>query len=126
MSHRGAIERALTRYKLILGVRDDVKVVVRRYRTKAALSNIRTRTIYINKDLLDLGDDVIEYLVLHELLHIKLQSPYHDGVFYSMLYFLIPPEKVEAIREVIMKRMAQNLAEKPTSRRINNLEEGLA
>jgi predicted metal-dependent hydrolase len=108
MSYRGAIERHLLRYKLMLGIRDDVKVEVRRYRTKAALSNIKTRTIYINKDLLDLGEDVIEYLVLHELLHIKLQSRYHDERFYSMLYFLIPPEKVEAIRRVIMERMVQN------------------
>ena len=107
MSYRGAIERVLSEYRLLLGVR-DVKVRVRRLRTKAASSNIKTRTIYINKDLLDLGEEVIEYLILHELLHIKLQSVYHDGRFYEMLHLFISPEKVEAIREVIMKRMVQN------------------
>jgi predicted metal-dependent hydrolase len=110
----GAIERALTRYMLLLGVR-DVKVRVRRLKTKAASSNIKTRTIYINKDLLDLGEDVIEYLVLHELIHIKLQSVYHDERFYSMLYFLMTPEKVDAIRRRIMERMVQNYVAKRTS-----------
>jgi len=108
MSYRDVIERALSEYRLMLGIRDDVKVRVRRYRTKAALSNIKTRTIYINKDLLDLGEDVIKYLLLHELLHIKLQSKYHDERFYAMLHFLIPPEEVDTIREVIMKRMLRN------------------
>jgi len=103
-----AIERALSEYRLMLGIRDDVKVRVRRLKTKAASSNIKARTIYINKDLLDLGEEVIMYLVLHELIHIKLQSIYHDERFYSMLYFFIPPEKVEAIRRVIMERMVQN------------------
>jgi len=36
----------------MLGIGDDVKVKVRRYRTKAASSNIKTRTIYINEDLI--------------------------------------------------------------------------
>jgi predicted metal-dependent hydrolase len=107
MSYRDAIEKTLTRYTLLLGVR-DVKVRVRRLKTKAASSNIKTRTIYINKDLLDLGEDVIGYLVLHELIHIKLQSIYHDEGFYSMLYFLMPPEVVEDIRRAIMERMVQN------------------
>ena len=108
MSYRDVIERVLSEYRLMLGIRDDVKVRVRRYRTKAALSNIKTRTIYINKDLLDLGEDVIKYLLLHELLHIKLQSKYHDERFYAMLHFLIPPEEIDTIREVIMKRMLRN------------------
>jgi predicted metal-dependent hydrolase len=107
MSYRVAIEKTLARYTLLLGVR-DVKVRVRRLKTKAASSNIKTRTIYINKDLLDLGEEVIEYLILHELLHIKLQSVYHDSRFYEMLYFLMTPEKVEAIRRMIMERMVQN------------------
>jgi len=36
----------------MLGIGDDVKVKVRRYKTKAASSNIKTRTIYINEDLI--------------------------------------------------------------------------
>jgi predicted metal-dependent hydrolase len=108
MSYRDVIERVLSEYRLMLGIRDDVKVRVRRFRTKAASSNIKTRTIYINKDLLDLGEDIIKYLLLHELLHIKLQSKYHDERFYAMLHFFIPPEEVDTTREVIMMRMLRN------------------
>ena len=115
MNYRDIIERVLSEYRLMLGIGDDVKVKVRRYRTKAASSNIKTRTIYINEDLLDLSEDIIKYLVLHELLHIKLQSKYHDERFYAMLHFFIPPEEVDTIREVIMKRMLQNYVMKRMS-----------
>ena len=108
MSYRNVIKKVLSEYSLILGIRDNVKVRVRRYKTRAASSNITTATIYINNDLLDLGEDVIRYLILHELVHIKLRSRYHDERFYTMLYFFMPPEEVDAIREVIMKRMLQN------------------
>ncbi|PVU72755.1 hypothetical protein DDW07_02145 [Acidilobus sp. SCGC AC-742_E15] len=108
MSYRDVIKKVLSEYSLILGIKDNVKVKVRRYKTRAASSNITTGTIYINKDLLDLGEDVIRYLILHELVHIKLRSRYHDERFYTTLYFFMPPEEVDAIREAIMKRMLQN------------------
>jgi predicted metal-dependent hydrolase len=116
MNYRDVIERVLSEYRLMLGIRDDVKFRVRRYKTKAASSNIKARTICINEDLLDLGEDIIKYLVLHELLHIKLQSRHHDERFYAMLHFFMPPEEVDAIRDVIMKRMLQNHMTKRISR----------
>jgi len=117
MSYGDVIERILSEYRLMLGIRDDVKVRVRRYKTKAALSNIKTRTIYINKDLLDLGEEIIRYLLLHELLHIKLQGKYHDERFYAMLYFFIPPEKVNTIREIITMGMLRNYVVKRVDQR---------
>ena len=107
MNYRNVIKEILRNYKLQLEVNEDVKVRVRNYKTRAALSNLKTKTIYINRNLLDLGEDVLGYLILHELLHIKLNSKYHNDAFYKMLYEYIPLEKIMYIRTKIRERLLQ-------------------
>jgi hypothetical protein len=90
------IERILERYKVYLGVK-DVKLVVRPYKTRSAFTNLTSSLliIYIN-----------EYLIIRELIHIKLHmylSRYtgclsHAEKFDNILHFIIPKEKVEEIR----------------------------
>jgi hypothetical protein len=62
------IERILERYKTYLGVK-DVKLVVRPYKT--VFSDLTNRIIYLNEYLID-DEEVVEYLTLRELIHIKL------------------------------------------------------
>jgi predicted metal-dependent hydrolase len=66
------IERILERYKIYLGVK-DVAVEIRRYRTRDAFTNLTSSlpTIYINEYLID-DEEVVEYLILRELMHVKL------------------------------------------------------
>ncbi|MCC6031701.1 MAG: hypothetical protein LM566_02140, partial [Pyrobaculum sp.] len=63
-------------------------------------------TIYLNEHLID-DEEVVEYLIIRELIHIKLNMyPSRYGVpslsyaekFNSILHFFIPKEKVEEIR----------------------------
>jgi predicted metal-dependent hydrolase len=107
MNYGEVVNRFLTRYKLILGVKEDVKIKIRRYKTKTAFVDLRSKIIYINRDLLDLGEDVIEYLLLHELLHIKLKEKHHTAQFYAVLHFFIPEEKVNEIKEKIIKKLIE-------------------
>jgi predicted metal-dependent hydrolase len=107
VNYRNIIKEILRNYKLQLEVNEDVKVRVRNYKTRAALSNLKTKTIYINRNLLDLGEDVLGYLILHELLHIKLNSKYHSDAFYKMLYEYIPLEKIMHIRTKIREKLLQ-------------------
>jgi predicted metal-dependent hydrolase len=107
MNYGEVVNRFLTRYKLILGVKEDVKIKIRRYKTKTAFVDLRSKIIYINRDLLDLGEDVIEYLLLHELLHIKLRERHHTAQFYAVLHFFIPEEKVNEIKEKIIKKLIE-------------------
>jgi predicted metal-dependent hydrolase len=107
MNYGEVVNRFLTRYKLILGVKEDVKIKIRRYKTKAAFVDLRSKIIYINRDLLDLGEDVIEYLLLHELLHIKLREKHHTAQFYAILHFFISEEKVNEIKEKIIKKLIE-------------------
>jgi hypothetical protein len=102
------IERILERYKTYLGMR-DVVVEIRRYKTRDAFTNLTSSPpiIYLNEYLID-DEVVVEYLIIRELIHIKLHMypPMRYGVpslsyadkFNSILNFFLPKEKVEEIR----------------------------
>jgi len=107
------VEKILERYKIYLGVK-DVKLVVRSYKIRDAFSDLTNRVIYLNKYLID-DEEIVEYLIIRELIHIKLhmhRSRYTGGLSYAekfenTLYFLIPKEKVEEIRERIVKKLIE-------------------
>jgi hypothetical protein len=71
--------------------------VVRSYKIRDAFSDLTNRVIYLNKYLID-DEEIVEYLIIRELIHIKLhmyRSRYTGGLSYAekfenTLYFLIP------------------------------------
>jgi len=81
------IERILERYKIYLSVK-DVKLVVRPYKTRDAFTNLSSSppTIYLNEHLID-DEEVVEYLIIRELIHIKLHMyppmRYGGGLSYA-------------------------------------------
>ncbi len=111
------VEKILEKYKIYLGVK-DVKVVVRPYKTRSAFTNLASSppTIYLNEYLID-DEEVVEYLILREMIHIALHRypPMRYGMpnlsytdkFNSILNFFLPKEKVEKIREKIMKKLIE-------------------
>jgi hypothetical protein len=111
------VERILERCKIYLGVK-DVKVVVRPYKTRSAFTNLTSSspTIYLNEYLID-DEEILEYLTLREMIHIKLnmyRSRYgvpslsYADKFNSILNFFLPKEKVEEIREKMEKLIEVN------------------
>jgi predicted metal-dependent hydrolase len=66
------VEKILERYRVYLGVK-DVKLVVRPYKTRSAFTNLSSSppTICLNKHLID-NEEVVEYLIIRELIHISL------------------------------------------------------
>jgi hypothetical protein len=80
------VEKILERYKIYLGVK-DVKLVVRPYKTGDVFTNLSSSppTIYLNEYLID--DEVVEYLILRELIHIALHMyppmRYTGGLSYA-------------------------------------------
>ncbi len=64
------VEKTLEKYKIYLGVK-DVKVVVRPYKTRDAFTNLSSflPIIYLNEYLID-DEEVAEYLILREMIHI--------------------------------------------------------
>jgi len=112
------VEKNLERYKIYLGVK-DVKVVVRPYKTRDAFTNLSSSPpiIYLNKHLID-DEEVVEYLLLRELIHIALhrypQMRYgtpnlsYSDKFNSVLRFFVPEEKEEKTKEKIVKKLEVN------------------
>ena len=111
------VEKILERYKIYLGVK-DVKLVVRPYKTRTAFTKLSLPPIiYLNKHLID-DEEVVEYLLLRELIHIALHKypqmrhgtpnlSYSDK-FYSALRFFVPEEKEEKTKEKIVKKLEVN------------------
>jgi hypothetical protein len=106
----------LEKYKVYLGVK-DVKLVVRLYKTRTAFTNLASSPpiIYLNEHLID-DEEILEYLILRELIHIKLHMyppmRYGGGSSYaakfdSILNFFIPKEKIEEIREKMVKKLIE-------------------
>jgi predicted metal-dependent hydrolase len=109
MNYVDPVKQILEEYKKKLGINEDVKVKIRRYKTKSAFINLKTKTIYINESLLDLGEEVIRYLILHELIHLKLNSKYHIAEFNKTLYAFITPEKASEIRGMISNKLLSTM-----------------
>ncbi len=91
--------------------------MVRPYKTRSAFTNLASSppTIYLNEYLID-DKEVVEYLLFRELIHIKLHMyppmRYAGGLSYaakfdSILHFFTPKERVEEIREKIMKKLIE-------------------
>ena len=100
------VEKILEKYKIYLGVK-DVKLVVRPYKTRTAFTNLSSPpTIHLSEYLID-DEEAVEYLIIRELIHIALhmyRSRYTGGLSYAekfenTLYFLMPKDQVEKIRE---------------------------
>jgi Zn-dependent peptidase ImmA (M78 family) len=91
-------------------------LIIRRYRTRDAFSDLTNRVIYLNEYLID-DEEVVEYLIIRELIHIKLHQ--YPPTRYSMptlsytqkyesnLFFLMTREKVEKVRERIFKKLIE-------------------
>jgi hypothetical protein len=94
----------------------DVAVEIRPYKTRDAFTNLTSSPpiIYLNEYLID-DEEVVEYLIIRELIHIKLhmyRSRYTGGLSYAEkfennLYILIPKEKVEEMRKRIFKKLIE-------------------
>ena len=76
----------MEKYKTYLGVK-NVKLVVRPYKTRTAYTDLSNSqpVIYLNEYLID-DEEVVEYLILRKLIHIKLNmypSRYGGGLSYA-------------------------------------------
>lgn len=97
--------KVLSEYEERLGIA-GVKLVIRRYKTRAAFCELRSKRVYLNENLLGLGEGVIRYLIAHELVHLKLRTTRHGDEFYRLFHALVPPEAAgEAERRIVKKTL---------------------
>ncbi len=84
---REALPPVLEKWQKALGVKAG-KVFVRRMRTKWGSCQPRTKSIRLNTDLAKKPRECLEYIVLHELLH--LIEPTHSQRFLELMHRHMP------------------------------------
>ena len=68
-------------------------VYIRRINFKRQIASVsfKNNFIRLNKHLADkLNPELLKYILLHELIHLKLGHPYHDKTFYQELNRYLP------------------------------------
>ena len=84
---RVAMSPLIARWELLLGVRAD-RIFVQRMKTKWGSCTPRRRSIRLNSELAKKPRECLEYVIVHELVH--LLEPSHNARFVSMMDKFMP------------------------------------
>ena len=84
---REAVPALLARWQPLLGVRVE-RFFVQRMKTRCGSCNHKARTIRLNTELAKKPAECLEYIVLHELVH--LVEPTHNARFVAQMDQLMP------------------------------------
>jgi hypothetical protein len=87
---KAAVPRLLTQWEPKLGVKVE-RVYVRRMKTKWGSCNYKARTIRFNTELAKKPPECLEYVVVHELIH--MLEPSHNGRFVALMDRFMPQWK---------------------------------
>ncbi len=97
------MKEILNELKKELNISEKIRLEIKPMKTKAASFSFKTNTIRINKNLIkNLDLESIKYLILHELIHYKTQSKYHNDNFYKQLYKKISKIKAQELDKKII------------------------
>jgi len=99
----------LEEVKAVVGIEEEVGVELKPYKTRGASIDLRRRILRINSYLLDLGEDVVKCLILHELIHLKPETARHDVKFHELMshYAKILGIDLSNCHDKIVKRMLE-------------------
>lgn len=96
------INNILNDLKQDLGIKEKIKLEIKPMKIKAASISLNKNIIKINKSLLpQLDPQCVKYLILHELLHLKLKNTYHNNNFYEILHNKIDEEQLNEMEKKI-------------------------
>jgi len=78
-----------------------IKLEFREMRKKLASASLNKKIIRLNKTVLILPDELIRYILAHEIAHIKLKTRYHSKEFREILTQLIGNDIEKLERKLI-------------------------
>jgi len=97
------LKEVLQELKKELNISEEIKLEIKPMKTQAASISFRTNIIRVNKNLInDLDIECFRYLILHELIHYKTKSKYHNYVFYKQLYEKISETEAKKLDKKII------------------------
>jgi len=106
--NRSYLRKILDKLKKELDISEGEKLrlELRPMKTKAASISFKRKVIRINKNLIPiLDEDCIKYLILHELIHYKLKSTYHNSKFQKQLNKKINDTKIKELERKIITNL---------------------
>jgi len=105
---RKQLNEILDEVKAELGIKDAIRIELKPMKTKAASISLSKSIIRINKNITpNLDTECLKYLILHELIHYKLKSTYHNGRFYEELNRRISETKAKLLERKILATLLQ-------------------
>ncbi len=84
------VKSLLTKWEPIIGVKSN-KFVIRKMKTKWGSCNIETKTLNINLNLIEKPPEHLEYIVVHELIHLIERN--HNTNFVAYMDKFLPQWK---------------------------------
>ncbi len=106
--NKDQLKEILSQVKSDLGIPEEIRIELKPMKIKAASISLRRNVMRINKNIIPhLDQESIKYLILHELIHYKLKSRYHNGDFYKQLYEKVEPEKARELERRILTSLLE-------------------
>ncbi|MEB3786631.1 MAG: DUF45 domain-containing protein [Desulfurococcales archaeon] len=106
MAERGRIKKLLEQAEEALGMNNRVRIVLYPMKYKVASVSLKSKIIRINRNFVsDFDDKELYYVLVHELIHIKIASLSHGEKFYEVLTRLFSPDETEEIENGIVKKL---------------------
>jgi len=100
------IKKMVKKLQTQLGINENVHVMLIPLKSKAASISLRKKILRLNKRLIEkIDEETLQYLVLHELIHIKLNTIHHTKEFYNVLYKLMNEGEKDEYDLKILKEM---------------------
>jgi len=101
----GMLEELLERAKELLECRRPVKVKVKPLKTSVARVSFKYGTITIDPSVLELEEEEILYVLVHELAHLKAETTYHSSAFWKEMERVFPEEKAKELEDRVMMKL---------------------
>ncbi|ASI99430.1 M48 metallopeptidase family protein [Thermococcus celer] len=99
------LDELLERAKNLLDCQRPVKVKVRPLKTSIARVSFRYGTITLDPSVLELGDEEVLYVLVHELAHLKAGTTYHSSAFWMEVKRAFPEKKARELEDNIMVKL---------------------
>lgn len=90
------------KWELITGLKAS-SYQIKKMKTRWGTCNTRTRKIWLNLELVHKSDECIEYVIMHELAHLRVSN--HGKDFVALMDYYMPRWK--EIREILNQKTAQ-------------------
>lgn len=108
MNNKERTRKILEQAKQALKIEDNIRLILYTMKYKVASISLKTKTIRINKNLINILDDKeLYYIIVHELIHIKTTSLNHGKIFYKLLNMLYSPNELREIENRIVKKLLE-------------------